>query len=149
MWSLVVDDFLNNLTTRGFEVIGFADDVVILVGEKHDYIISNRMQQALDYTLEWCKREGLNINPSKTTIIPFTRRRKYNISSLRLGNTVLQISTKVKYLGITLDQKLNWNAHIEQVLNKAKSALWEEMGTQTPYDPLAILGCSKAEGLVA
>ena len=124
LWSLVVDDLLKNLTAKGFEVIGFADDVVILVRGKYDHIISNRMQQALNYILEWCKREGLNINPSKTTIIPFTRRRKFNISSLRLGNTVLQISTKVKYLGITLDQKLNWNAHIEQVINKATSALW-------------------------
>ena len=124
LWSLVVDELLQKLTEQGFEVVGFADDVVILVRGKFDSTISNRMQIALNYTLNWCIKEGLNINPSKTTIVPFTRKRKYTISNLKLGETILQLSTEVKYLGIILDQKLNWNAHIEYAIGKATSALW-------------------------
>ena len=62
LWSLVVDDLLNNLTAMCLEVIGFADDVVVLVRGKYDHIISNRMQQALNYTLEWCERASLQNN---------------------------------------------------------------------------------------
>lgn len=47
LWSLVVDDFLTDLVANGFEVIGFVDDVVIIVREKHGSITSNRMQSAL------------------------------------------------------------------------------------------------------
>ena len=124
LWSLVVDDLLQNLSKQGFEVVGFADDVVILVRGKFDSTISNRMQVALNYTLNWCKREGLNINPSKTTIIPFTRKRRYTIKSLKLGEITIQLSTETKHLGVILDQKLNWNAHTEYAINKATNALW-------------------------
>ena len=124
LWSLVVDQLLRNLTELGFEVVGFADDVVILVRGKFDSTVSERMQLALNYTLEWCRQEGLTINPSKTTIIPFTRKRRYNLESLKPGETTLQLSTETKHLGVVLDQKLSWNAHIEYVIGKATSALW-------------------------
>lgn len=124
LWSIVVNDLLEKLGAEGFEVIGFADDIVIIVRGKFDDTISSRMQLALNYTLQWCRQEGLNINPSKTTIVPFTRRRKFTITSLRLYNTQIELSTQAKYLGVILDQKLNWNAHLEHAINKAKSALW-------------------------
>lgn len=66
----------------------------------------------------------MNINPSKTTIVPFTRKRKFSINNLKLKETSLELSRTVKYLGVILDSKLNWNSHIEQVVNKAINALW-------------------------
>lgn len=124
LWSLVVDALLNKLIENGFEVIGFADDVVIICRGKFDHTLSERMQTALNMTHSWCLREGLSINPSKTVVVPFTRRRKVTLTLLRLNDTTLTYSSQVKYLGVTLDSKLNWNAHLEQVLNKATSALW-------------------------
>lgn len=70
LWSLVVDELLRNLIDQGFEVIGYADDVAILVRGKFDNTISDRLQTALNITLKWCRKEGLNVNPSKTTIVP-------------------------------------------------------------------------------
>ncbi|KAG8279105.1 hypothetical protein J6590_003910 [Homalodisca vitripennis] len=34
------------------------------------------MQRALAIVERWCDEEGLVVNPSKTVMIPFTRRRK-------------------------------------------------------------------------
>jgi retron-type reverse transcriptase len=76
LWSLVIDKLLNNQDQQGFEVIGFADDLVITVRGNNDSIPSERMQSALNYIIGWCKQGGLSINPSKTIVIPFTRRRK-------------------------------------------------------------------------
>ena len=124
LWSLVVDDLLENLHLLGFEVIGFADDVVIIVRGKFDNIISERMQNALNYTHSWCIKEGMNINPSKTTIVPFTRRRNTSLRVLHLDKKPLEFAEEVKYLGLTLDRKLTWNAHVEQIIIKATSAFW-------------------------
>ena len=124
LWSLIVDELLNNLVSMGFEVIGYADDIALVVRGKHDETISNRMQTALNYTLTWCRREGLNVNPSKTTLVIFTRRRQVNIKAPSLDGVELTFSTQVKYLGIILDNKLNWNNHLEHVVNKATSAFW-------------------------
>ena len=124
LWCIVVDRLLKNLQSLGYEVIGFADDVVIIVRGKFDKIIWDRMQSAFNYTLSWCDREGLNINPSKTVIIPFTRRRIVIEGNLYLNGTLLKNSHQVKYLGVILDKKLNWNAHLDHVLNRATDGFW-------------------------
>lgn len=36
----------------------------------------------------------------------------------------MTLSTEVKYLGIILDCKLNWNSHLKQIIDKATNALW-------------------------
>lgn len=124
LWSLVVDDLLTKLESQGFEVIGFADDIVIIIRGKYDDIITNRMQQALNFTIAWCKLEGLGINPHKTHIIPFTKRRKIKIDGLHMERTPMTLSSEVKYLGVTIDRKLNWNSHLNQIIGKATNALW-------------------------
>lgn len=50
--SLVIDELLRNLTDQGFEVIGYADDVVTVVREKNNNTISDRLQTALHITLK-------------------------------------------------------------------------------------------------
>lgn len=57
LWSLVVDELLDSLERRGFEVVGYADDVVIIVRGKFEDVIFERMQLALDHTFSWCQRE--------------------------------------------------------------------------------------------
>ena len=124
LWSLVVDDLLRKLADLGFEVIGFADDICIIVRGKLGNLISSRMQSALNYTSKWCKKEGLEINPSKTVILPFTRRRTGSLPKLILNGVTIDFSSEVKYLGVTLDKKLNWNSHLNNMLDKRTNALW-------------------------
>ena len=81
------------------------------------------MQTALNYTQVWCGNQGLNVNPSKTTLIFFSLRRKMEIRAPTLNGPELKISSDVKYLGINIDTKLTWNKHLGQVVNKANSAL--------------------------
>lgn len=64
------------------------------------------------------------MNPQKTTIVPFTRRRKVTLKLLQLERTTIEYSSQVKYLGIILDSKLNWGSHLEHVITKASNALW-------------------------
>lgn len=124
LWSLVVDALLKRLEELGFEVVGYADDVSILVRGKYESTISSRMQTAINYTLKWCEREGLNVNPSKTVIVPFTKRRTLNLKKPTLKGVQIEFASEVKYLGVTLDKKLNWNSHLEQAIKKGTTALW-------------------------
>lgn len=119
LWSIVIDDLLTILTDNGFMVQGYADDLVIMIREKMDAIASQRMQRALDTIQTWCQGQGLRINPQKTIIVPFTKRRKLLLRAPTLDGTVINFSSEVKYLGITLDQKLNWNSHLDKLRRKA------------------------------
>lgn len=124
LWSLVVDSLLKKLTLLGYDVIGYADDVALIVRGKFDETLSSRLQSALNYIMQWCEQEGLNINPAKTVIIPFTNRRKHDLRPPTLKGTQLTFSTEVKYLGVILDNKLNWNSHLDYAVKKATTAIW-------------------------
>jgi len=55
----------------------------------------------------WCNRRGLPFNPIKNKIVLFTRKKDLkDITKLTHFDKNLQLSTEVKYLGITLDKKL-------------------------------------------
>ena len=122
LWSIVVDDLLTSLSNNGFDSQGYADDLVIIIKGKHEEVISNLMQNALNLIWDWCTDSGLSINPSKTVIVPFTRRKKVAIVAPSLNGKKLELTTKVKYLGIILDQKLTWKPHLERILAKALTA---------------------------
>jgi hypothetical protein len=82
-------------------------DTAILINGKFLHTVSEALQTALCTAQQWCKRTNLSINPNKTVIIPFTRKR--DIMGLKepiLFNNTIQLSCEVKYLGPTLDKGL-------------------------------------------
>ena len=68
--------------------------------------------------VNWADKEGLNISPHKTAIVPFTNRRKIGgIGPLKLHGKELEMRGEVKYLGVILDSKLNWNQHLQKIIS--------------------------------
>ncbi|MGR0243474.1 hypothetical protein ACUWC2_28695, partial [Klebsiella pneumoniae] len=84
-------------------------DLVIITRGKHISVLIERMKMALDTIWNWCQKQGLGVNPEKTVIIPFTRRKKIMLTPLTMGGHMINYAKKFKYLGITLDNKLTWN----------------------------------------
>ena len=72
------------------------------------------MRTAIRIVERWCQERGLKVNPGKTDLILFSRRLSgFNlIGEFRLFDKVIDPGTQVKYLGVILDNKLNWIAHV-------------------------------------
>ena len=77
LWNLVADRLLIATNDLGFSTFGYADDMVILVQGKFVHTVREitSMQEALNVVAKWAVKEDLNINPHKTAIVPFTKRR--------------------------------------------------------------------------
>ena len=75
---------------------------------------------------KWCQEKGLKVNPDKTDIVLFTRRHKGQslIGEFKLFGKDIKPTVKVKYLGVTLDKRLNWIEHVKDKSQKALSAFW-------------------------
>jgi hypothetical protein len=73
--SLVVDDLIWGLNNNGYYTVGYADDIANLINGKFPHTVSEVLQTALHTVQQWYERTNLSINPNKTVIIPFTRKR--------------------------------------------------------------------------
>jgi hypothetical protein len=80
------------------------------------------MQGALNVVVKWPVKEGLNIRPHKTAIVSFTKRRKIeDLGPLTLHGKELKMLGEIKYLGVILDTKFNWNQHLQKIIRKVQT----------------------------
>jgi RNA binding protein fox-1 len=87
--------------------------------------VSGIMQMALGIAENWCNGLGLSVNPDKTGIVAFTRKRKLEgLFEHRIVGRKLQSSGSVKYLGVILDSRLTWREHVDVRVRKAQNSLW-------------------------
>ena len=126
LWALVADELLKALESAGFTNIqGYADDLVIVIKGSDEGTISSLIQQALNVVKQWCDKEGLCVNPSKTTIVPFTNRLKTErLREPSLNGMRISFEKEVKYLGVILDKRLTWNQHLIRMKDRVRISMW-------------------------
>lgn len=111
----------------------FADDVALFYCHKNIQVISNFLNEDLRVLRNWCALNKMQINVSKTKYVNFYFKEfdlvtdpKYHLSSSCLANCSCATIGKehsFKYLGLTLDDKLSWEKHINLLHNNLKSSV--------------------------
>lgn len=81
---------MERITASGYTTQAYADDIMVTVRCKHESSIIDRMQHALSIIEKWCEEKWITVNPSKTTLIPFTRRTNLNLRAQVLNGQTLK-----------------------------------------------------------
>ena len=72
-----------------------------------------------------CNKVGLSVNPDKTGLVAFKRRRKLlGFLESHLFGITLRRSVSVKHLGVVRDSRLTWREHVDVKVRKAHNLLW-------------------------
>lgn len=127
LWSMVVNSLLERLIEAGFTVVGYADDAVILRfgGRRLELTLCELMNEALKIVEKWCHEKGLSVNPDKSQLIRFSKGiQTSKLKPIRMYGKEITRVKQTKYLGLTIDENLNWGKHIDNVVQKAKNSLW-------------------------
>lgn len=102
----------------------FVDDVVIWASAKNNNKRQRTLEKIMNLSLEvlnsWATENNMNINKSKTVYQFFSLRHNNADFTLKIDNQMLQKSVSTKYLGISLDNKLNWADHISKTSQENK-----------------------------
>ena len=120
-----INDLKNEMKNINYQL--YADDTVIYcMGESYKDC-ALELQNTLDIFVNWCSKNALTINTKKTKIMTFgskCRIKKANNIKMKIGNEILGNVPTFKYLGIHLDQTLNFKHHSENLLKLVNHKLY-------------------------
>ena len=129
LWNLVLNSLLNysprDIPTQLF---AFADDLASLAegGKDALEVIIQRTNTTIRTIERWCADNGLSISALKTKVVMFTWNYKWSLpGQVLVGGKAMELSAHVKYLGVTIDSKLNFNEHISNIARKATACLMQ------------------------
>jgi hypothetical protein len=124
-WNTVLDMFLRMGLPPEVEVIAYADDIAIVVRTNDRTTLKNSLQSCADLLQQWAFSQKLTISKKKTKIMVNKPSRKSHNRDIRtdVGGTKIEIVKEIKYPGILLDTKLNFQNHVNQACNRAKKIL--------------------------
>ncbi|KXJ75371.1 hypothetical protein RP20_CCG011846 [Aedes albopictus] len=106
---------------EGVQYYLFADDTGFLVSHRDANVVVDKLQQAQDAILEYQRKWKVKVNPAKSQAIYFTRRRSPRYlpqTQVSCNGVDIPWSESVGYLGVSLDQKLNFSCHITNSIRK-------------------------------
>ncbi len=116
-----------------FFTILFADDTTLQLSSKSLHDLYDLANFELSKIEDWFKANKLTLNASKTKYILFKNKKEdVSITSLKLqidNKDIERVGTgckneSFKFVGVHLDENLNWNHHLKAVKNKASSAVF-------------------------
>ena len=112
--------FINDLTyfVNNAKLRLYADDTTLYLSHPDKYALQSRSQSKSDVLQSWFKRNYLNINESKTKVLPLGDNPPcYELFADRT-RPPLDVVHDMKLLGLTIDSSLSFKAHIKSVRNK-------------------------------
>ena len=125
LWNLVLDSLLKSFPTWPDPITAFADDLSLVVIGLDLSTLVYISQEHIRTCEAWCHTKGLTISHVKTQAVIFCRNKKLRLPRpLKVNNQPVPYVPTAKYLGVTLDSKLNWKAHIQAASAKATSTLF-------------------------
>ncbi|GJQ75506.1 hypothetical protein Trydic_g17593 [Trypoxylus dichotomus] len=103
----------------------YTDDVCIFSSFLNARVIDQRLQTALNTLQDWYAKWRITVHREKSAAVPFSiggrRIRKHgNPIELTFQGGIISWQQQVKYLGVTLDSRVNWGAHIHRVLDRGR-----------------------------
>ena len=109
-----------NQAIKNSTTFHFADDTYLKFSSSCENTIRKKMNEDLEKLFTWLCANRLSLNVAKTEFIVFKPPRKSLTRrlTLKLNNTKLFESKKLKYLGLIVDDRLSWKFHINELTKK-------------------------------
>lgn len=135
---LIYINELCNLQLTNCSISSYADDTALLVhGDDWDSTV-HHAENAIHQVMNWLSFNLLTLNLAKTKYIAFRMR---NTKSIQLDNLAIAAHncnrlgldcncpslsrvSNIKYLGVFIDENLNWSVHVKSVIARARKTIY-------------------------
>ena len=103
--------------------IQFADDTTLGFSCNDFHLLKETLETEGKKVMEWLTTNKLLVNLSKTHVMLFSFKRNVPKLSIKINNYELEEKSEINFLGVQIDNKLNWKAHITHVCSKVSKSI--------------------------
>lgn len=105
---------MNDLIMPEIKILKFANDIALFTTNSQLEVNLKSLEQQIKVLSVTLANRNLQLAPEKCKLVIFNRTNiAINNSHIKIENTNIQPTSHVKFLGIILDKRLNWNFHIQ------------------------------------
>ena len=123
LFSIFTNDISKHLIYT--KCILFADDTTIYMSHKNEKFLNWCIEEDIKIVSDWFKANLLTLNLDKTVYMTFrpkkfTGIKKFLGSNIQIDGISIPEVKETKFLGIWIDNSLNWNSHLCKLFVKLK-----------------------------
>ena len=118
LFLIYVNDIVNSCPD--FTFILYADDTTILASDNDINTLYENVNRNLSNIANWFECNKLSLNVDKTNYILFkqTRENVQFTNDIKINGKIISRCKYIQFLGITLDENINWREHVDNVCRK-------------------------------
>ncbi|WP_419598339.1 reverse transcriptase domain-containing protein [Thiolapillus sp.] len=136
LFNIFINDLPLHITNSKVVCDLFADDNSIHSCGTDVESIQCCLQESLNDVSKWCHQNRMVIHPGKTKSMVVAARQKHQLKplmlKLTLGTDIVEQVREHRVLGVTLDEELKWQSHIDNVCKQLARNLFL-LGQLKPY----------------
>jgi hypothetical protein len=119
LWNVMYDAVLRLKLPPEVEIVGFADDIVLVVMGDSVAQVEVRSTRAIGTVVDWMSENKLSVAHSKTEMVVVSNLKQAQTAQIEFDGCSTTSARQVKYLGVMIDDRLNFNSHIDYICGKA------------------------------
>ena len=127
LFTLYIAPLQDVIARHNLNSLFYADDtqLCIAIDPPNQAPSLTALQTCIEDVMRWNTQNMLRSNAEKTEVILFTSRftKTPNIEKLFFDSTVIELTEKVRYLGVILDKNLTRTYYISETCRKATNAI--------------------------
>jgi ribonuclease HI len=111
---------LQHIIPSSCNILQYADDFVVYAQNKDIHVAASKLQDGVSAMFNWLNENGLNLSPTKSQIVIFSRKHKVPDVSVQLNGSMIPVNESVKFLGVILHRKMMWNQYVDHIVMKCE-----------------------------
>ena len=123
LFLIFINDFPN--VSSFFKFCMFADDSTLTCkfDNSNEIQIKNKLENELIVIQNWLNMNKIKINYEKSNFMIFSYRKKYTLDTIKIGPNYISSTNCTKFLGILVDNHLNFRSHINLICSKISKVI--------------------------
>lgn len=123
LWNGMYDGVLRLDLPGGTKIVGFADDIVLMVLGETQLQVEAYASESIRAVEEWMGHHQLTLAHQKTEVVVVNNFKSVQTIRVTAGSCSIASKRSLKYLGVLLDDKLNFTSHVVYAADKALQAV--------------------------